>query len=308
MKILLFSSVFILLNISLYSQTWIDSNAKWTFDYWNVSEWGTYTFTYTNDTILIGKECEAIETIKYRYWKDQNAVIHSSVIPCETHFTYSSGDSVFHFYEGSFYLLYDFSASVGDKWVIAVDENFPCDDTAIVKVIQTGTVNINNQELRTITLTTITSSAIGLTGTCVEKFGNKLNLDLDNSLGPFPGYQNCPEAVIDYDKLTFRCYVDETFETYNPTQTECDYLTEVNELIKSDFRIYPNPTSGEITIEKFDTNPIVVKLYNSNGQQIKQFDLQLSENNIDLTELCNGVYYMKVITKRNSIIKKIIKK
>ncbi|PIQ34188.1 MAG: hypothetical protein COW63_04200 [Bacteroidetes bacterium CG18_big_fil_WC_8_21_14_2_50_41_14] len=230
MKGILFSSIFILLNISLYSQTWIDYNAKWTFDYWNVGEWGTYTFTYTNDTILLGNECEAIETIKYRYWEDQNGDIHSSIIPGETHYTYSSGDSVFHFYEGSFYLLYDFSASIGDKWVIAVNENFPCEDTAIVQVTQTGTISINNQELRTITLTTISSSAIGLTGTCVEKFGNEPNLNLDNSLGPFPGYQNCPEAVIEYDMLTFRCYVDDTFETYNPTETTCDYLTEVNEL------------------------------------------------------------------------------
>ncbi|PIQ34189.1 MAG: hypothetical protein COW63_04205 [Bacteroidetes bacterium CG18_big_fil_WC_8_21_14_2_50_41_14] len=78
--------------------------------------------------------------------------------------------------------------------------------------------------------------------------------------------------------------------------------------MKPDFRIYPNPTNGELIIEKFDPDPIVVELYNSNGQQIKRFDLQLLENRINITDLCNGVYYMKLITKRNSIIKMIIKK
>lgn len=306
MKRMLFSSILILLSISLYSQTWIDNNAKWTFDYWNVGEWGTYTFTYTSDTILLEKECESIETIKYRYWEGENGVIHSSVIPLESQYTYSSGDSVFHFYEGVFYLLYDFSASVGDTWVIAVNDNFQCDDTAIVQVTQTGTININNQELRTITLETISGSAIGLTGTCVERFGNEPHLFPDNSFGPFPGYQNCG-SVFDYDMLTFRCYADDTFETYNPTETECDFLTELNESIKSNFRIYPNPTNGEFIIENYNLNPIRVELYNSKGQQIKQFDLQLSKNRINLTDLNSGIYYMKLITEGNSIIKKLIK-
>lgn len=308
MKRILFSSFLILLSISLQSQTWIDNNAKWTFDYWNVGEWGTYTFTYTSDTILLGEECEAIETIKYRYWEDQNGNIHSSVIPFENQYTYSSGDSVFHFYEGDFYLLYDFSASIGDTWVIAVNENFQCDDTAIVKVTQTGTININNLELRTITLETISSSAIGLTGTCVERFGNEPHIDLDNSFGPFPGYQNCPGAIIEYDILTFRCYSDENFETYNPTEIECEYLTELNEPILLDLRIYPNPTNGEFIIENLDSNPIRIELYSSNGQLIEQFDFKLSVNRINISDLNNGLYFIKLITERNSTIKKIIKK
>ena len=305
MKRTILITTLIFLGIGLNSQTWIASNAKWTFDYWNVGEGGTYTFSYVNDTILLGKECETIKTIKYRYWEDQYGNIHSSEIQLQNQYTYSSGDSVFHFYEGNFYLLYDFSASIGDSWIIAVNDNFPCNDTAIVQVINTGSVIINNMELRTITLETISNSAIGLTGICVEKFGNEPNNYPDNSLGPFPGLQSCPGFIVDHDMLTFRCYWDDNFETYNPTDLECDYLTEISESSKSNIKIYPNPTNGELIIE--NNEPVFIELYNIYGQIIKQFDLQLSENKINISDLNNGIYIVKIIDQK-SIIIKIVKK
>lgn len=306
MKRTILISTLFLLNFGLSSQTWIDSNAKWTFDYWNIAEWGTYTFSYVNDTIILGQECETIETIKYRYWEDQFGNIYSSTFQFPNQYTYSSGDSVFHLYEGTFYLLYDFAASIGDSWIIAVNDDFPCNDTSIVQVTDTGTVDINSQKFRTITLETISNSAIGLTGTCVEKFGNESIYYPDNSLGPFPGLQSCPGFIIDHDMLTFRCYWDDNFETYNPTNIECDYLTVVSEYTDSDFKIYPNPTNGEFTIEFHES--VSFELYNIKGQIVKQFDLQFPENKINIADLNNGMYIIKIITEQKSIIKKIIKK
>ncbi len=301
MKKILISSIFILLNISLFSQNWIGNNAKWTFDYMNIGLDGTYVFNYTNDTIILGKDCEAIEITKHRYWNDENGDTHSSHVIQGKQYTYSSGDSVFHLYGGSFYLLYDFSASVGDTWVIAVDSNSICDDTAMVQVTQTGTVNINNQVLRTITLATISNTAIGLTGTCVEKFGCEPQFNQGICFGPFPGYQNCDGSIVDYDIFNFRCYVDDNFETYNPTNIGCNYLTGLNEIVKSDFRIYPNPTNGKISIEA--ENIVNIEIMNIEGKQIYIGKV----NKVDLTAQPKGIYIIKVVTDKQSITKKIVK-
>jgi hypothetical protein len=203
--------------------------------------------------------------------------------------------------------MYDFSASVGDTWVVGVMHDTPCEDTARVIVTQTGSVNINNQQLRTITLETISNSLMGINGTCVERFGNEIDDYPNTGYGPFPGYQNCGSMVIDFNVYTFRCYTDSTFETYNPRDIACDTLTGLYETESSGFGFYPNPTEGEIIFEKSDYNKLEIQIYNMSGQRIKQFYLNQPERKIDISDLNAGVYFIRIITDKGNSFRKVVK-
>ena len=307
MKKSILLSIIILLSIHLSAQVWIDAGAKWTYDYWNIGEVGSYTFTYTNDTVIVGKQCQEIQIVEYEYVQDQFGEIYCFVVPMESKFTYSSGDSVFYLFEDKFYLMYDFSASVGDTWIIAIDEFHTCKDTAVVRVAQTGTININGHQLRTITLETISESIYGINGICIERFGNEIHNWQENGYGPFPGYQSCDGALLEVNIYNFRCFTDNTFGTYNPRNIPCDTLTGLFESEIYNFEFYPNPTKGDIIFTENDYYQLEIQIYNMAGQRMKQFYLNQPERNINISDLNDGVYFIRIITDKGNAFRKVVK-
>lgn len=101
-------------------------------------------------------------------------------------------------------------------------------------------------------------------------------------------------------------YIDEIY-VYN-----CNFATlsvQETEKLKG-LSVYPNPTSGIITIS--NSRNVDVKnaeLYNTAGQLLHTYPLGKSaENKLDLTEITKGNYILKVITKDKTQSFKIIKK
>lgn len=70
--------------------------------------------------------------------------------------------------------------------------------------------------------------------------------------------------------------------------------------------VFPNPTNGIINIKLNNGNDITnIVLYNMTGQKL----LESNQNNIDISNLSNGVYLLKVTDSNNSLeTKQIIKK
>jgi len=68
----------------------------------------------------------------------------------------------------------------------------------------------------------------------------------------------------------------------------------------SNILIYPNPTNGTITIDGKGIEQI--EIYNISGILIKT----INNKNIDLSKQAKGVYFVKIIAKESTIIKKII--
>lgn len=66
--------------------------------------------------------------------------------------------------------------------------------------------------------------------------------------------------------------------------------------------VYPNPTDGIICIDIEDLERIEV--YAINGQFIKEF----SSSEINITELNEGTYLLKVFTSSGWVTKQIVKK
>ncbi|MCF8308270.1 MAG: T9SS type A sorting domain-containing protein [Bacteroidales bacterium] len=217
------------------SQVWIDDNAKWTYDFWNLGVEGTYEFEYTSDTMISGKLCQKIEMTCHKYFTHPNGYPVYEKNQYDPGFTYASGDSVFHYSNGQFHLLYDFSATVGDSWIVdIVDYGGNCNDTARVEVVATGTTEINGEELRTITLESASDSYVSISSTCVEKFGATFTTAGDVGKGPFPGIQSCGGSVMEPDILDLRCFSDDSFPVYNVSDDPCNHLTGVG----YDFRFF----------------------------------------------------------------------
>ena len=75
-------------------------------------------------------------------------------------------------------------------------------------------------------------------------------------------------------------------------------------LNKIDFSIYPNPTNGIINI-KIDKNIKLIEVYNLQGQKVASNKF----NEINISSLNSGIYFIKITTDKNLIgIKKIVKK
>ena len=74
--------------------------------------------------------------------------------------------------------------------------------------------------------------------------------------------------------------------------------------------IFPNPTSGNITIKHHDqqNKNQIVFLYNSNGQKIREFNGQrLNSIQFDISDFNAGIYFIKIQTSNNTIIRKVLK-
>jgi len=68
---------------------------------------------------------------------------------------------------------------------------------------------------------------------------------------------------------------------------------------RSDFRAYPNPTSGELNIALigYENRPVSLEIYNAMGQllHIKELDaIQNSDEILDLSQFTNGMYLIRV--------------
>ena len=102
-------------------------------------------------------------------------------------------------------------------------------------------------------------------------------------------------------------YVDEIY-VYN-----CDnpVLAVDNSLMKNDLQVFPNPTSGLLTIQNNKQLKLnTAQVYSMTGQLVKSFKLDPTAKNttIDLTSFVKGTYIVKVNSDNESTNVKVIKK
>ncbi len=77
----------------------------------------------------------------------------------------------------------------------------------------------------------------------------------------------------------------------------------IEDFSKVDFQIYPNPALDYLNIKTQSTN-YNVTIYNSLGQKV---NATLSENRIDISNLSDGIYFIKIETETGSAARKFIK-
>jgi hypothetical protein len=69
------------------------------------------------------------------------------------------------------------------------------------------------------------------------------------------------------------------------------------------FKVYPNPTEGELTIKVSPQNFKKISIFNSNGKLMLESSLPIS----DISSLAAGIYFIKVETIEDTYINKIVR-
>jgi hypothetical protein len=91
--------------------------------------------------------------------------------------------------------------------------------------------------------------------------------------------------------------------TFVNNEAECEALSIVDNAFELDVTIYPNPTDNYLFIEG-NKNPISISIYNLLGAEV------ISKSNtdkIDVSELSNGVYIIKISDGIGQTDRKFIK-
>lgn len=309
-NLILFLTLF---SFNSFGQVWIDSGAVWHYDYWNIGCGGFNKFEYVKDTLVQNHNCQMIVCESYSFTYNQYGDIvlqYHAYYP--TQFTYVSGDTVFYLNNGEFFILYNFGASIGDKWVISTTNPWGvCDDTSLIEVVDTGKITINSINYRYIKIQPTSNSPIGLYGTYVERFGN-----IDSSFAPFqnlfPGGFQCDSMTssVEWDYTKLKCFKDNSFTLYNPSGQDCEYYLTylgIPETNRHELICYPNPTNGILNINNTFNGDRLVEIYNYQGCLLRKFKLKSNLNSIDISDLKNGIYFLTFQSKTDNFVCKIIK-
>lgn len=82
--------------------------------------------------------------------------------------------------------------------------------------------------------------------------------------------------------------------------------TSIEELDNSKFTIYPNPVKDIVTISIASKTVInTINLYSATGKLVKE--IQLPKNQIDLSNLKSGIYFIEIISDKQKVVKKLLK-
>jgi len=97
------------------------------------------------------------------------------------------------------------------------------------------------------------------------------------------------------------------FDAQTSFSTNCNndcYPVGINEYNSSNYNIYPNPTSNQLTIDT-ELEISEITIIDITGKTIKTITTDF--NIVDVSNLTNGIYFIKIINKEGSITKKFVK-
>ena len=215
------------------------AGASWYYDYLNFYVSGYIHIWHTSDTIIQGMPAGIVK--KKGYYYNQHIQSYYQQDLGKEYFS-TDGDRVYVYRHEQFYTLWDFSAEVGDSWVIPGSNDMFCDSTALVTVEETGDTLINGQLLRWFALDYFgdENGQWNYYGKIIERFGAE-----NDYLLPSP---TCMADAFEGGPL--RCYEDADFGLFETGIAQsCDYLVNTNELeANMGFTMHPNPATDEVLI------------------------------------------------------------
>ncbi|MGD0710850.1 MAG: T9SS type A sorting domain-containing protein [Bacteroidales bacterium] len=73
------------------------------------------------------------------------------------------------------------------------------------------------------------------------------------------------------------------------------------------FKVYPNPTSENITIENISQTQAIIEISNLQGQLIKTFTTNSNKTNVDISAFPCGMYFISMKTEKGIAVEKFVK-
>lgn len=116
------------------------------------------------------------------------------------------------------------------------------------------------------------------------------------------GNRTLRQLVIDLNNNKNETVSDSTYDS-DISYTDSSI---VDKMANQTITLYPNPTSGQITIEGSDI--VLVEVYNALGELIQKNENILTSNTVDLSHCVNGIYIVKIHLPDRTREWKVIKK
>lgn len=231
-------------------------------------------------------------TSKYAVTYDQSgvSVLYSDEV-LDTNYTYTSGDTVYHWEGGQFRMLFDFGAQVGDTWMISTDGAFTgingCSDSSYVVVTGAGMEMINGIDYRFIELAPVNGSSLGLFGRYNERYGGGSFL--------FPTGNVCDSNIIvEYPLFGFRCFSDDSLSV--GTNIDCEYEKEhlgIDVIDNNTLSVFPNPVKDILHVTS-EIGIDYISLFGADGKSVFYKSTVGNEVEFSLKGIRAGMYIMHV--------------
>jgi hypothetical protein len=186
-------------------------------------------------------------------------------------------------------ILYDFSLQVGDTVnSVLHDLAANCFGFNTETIVSIDSIQVNGNYHRVFHFQGSCTGPNG--GSYIEGIGSNFGLLFPNRMDETESHLSCLKV---------------NNQTYYPISTaSCALVASINNLEQnSEFNIFPNPTSKTLTIslpENATTTECI--LVDNLGKEMKRFSVSGGENLVDVSELENGVYLMRI----GSVTQKII--
>ncbi len=286
------------------SQEWCPAGAIWHYGANFIFMSGYHLISYDKDTLINSVPCKRLNKSVF-LTKAATSLLRKYENGSE--YTYSDLNKVYIFKHNKVYTVYDFSANVGDLWIVPEIRRYTtCDTNGIVKVDSVGTITINGQTLRYIVVSQ---------QDVAQQWD--WNFKIIEKIDPVNGYL-LPEKLeycgMHLDEFPeggkFRCYNDSASFFYTSNIAPfCDYVmsdTEHKELVVT-FSVYPNPSQGSFKLNignaVFDKITISDLAGNLIATLVSPFHDEIQINNLVL-----GIYMLsamrgdKIFVRRKIII------
>lgn len=302
MKSLLTTLIFLLLSLVSFCQEFAPLGAKWhveTFE--SFSAWkGTLTNESIGDTIIKGLGCKVI-------YKSQATVFNEivgSYILCQ------SNDSIYHFIPelDTLNLVMDFGANPGESWEtfdranehvsfgLEFNHRYQVDSVSYIFSENSDSVKVQH---------------LSVFGKTWQENDSEYSFRGNSELIQYIGFKKALLPINDGDgftddiaELNVRCYRDDAIglikltdgPSCSPSSNDNVSLTSVN--------IYPNPSKDVLNLEGINKNSISgIKILNNKGIVVKN---EMAKNQIDISQLASGMYYIQFINGESSTTRKFI--
>ncbi len=156
----------------------------------------------------------------------------------------------------------------------------------------------------------------GSTFTVPDYFVNGDATATDNCTAPITVSSQTPSPGTELSDGTYTIEISVTDDSGN--ETSCSFELIVEELLSIDnqsltenITIYPNPTSGNVTVLNNSNVTIQnIAITDVNGRLIQSLNVFENQQEIQLSlnEYATGLYFIKIATEQISIVKRIVKK
>lgn len=196
--------------------------------------------------------------------------------------------------------LYDFSLNVGDSVLFDLYGMYP----EWLEVINVDTIQISGDDYRRLKFAEPTMNAF-----------DELNEIWIEGIGSIHGplFPNFPVKFSEEipDSMLVTCTFSNDQQVWQHESYPSCYVNIVlsaEQLKHSDFKIYPNPFTDRIHIENTSLHQFELTILNSLGRTVKEMQITNDDIIIDLSELKEGIYFLRIESQDTPMTLKVIKK